>query len=149
MRQFAPLLLVPIALVLVAVGYEQYSITEDVFGDIYHPHGSLGVALLVTGLVIGYSGGIALAQPSWFARLGAQLRASWRSPRRLLIGGFFIGGVGLGLLSVTDAAGGFTVYHPFDFLGLELILVGMVLVIAGAWRLIVRARGRSGGNNAR
>jgi hypothetical protein len=140
MRQFAPLLLIPIAVVLVAVGYEQYSITEDVFGDVYHPQGSLGVALMVTGLVIGYWGAIALAQPSWFARLGTLLRTSWRSPRRLLISGFFVGGLGLGLVSVTDTAGDTVVYHPFDLLGIEVMLIGLGLVIAGVWRIVGRAR---------
>lgn len=148
MRQFAPLLLVPVAVALVAVGYEQYSITEDVFGDTYRPNGSLGLALIVTGLAVGYWSGMALAQPSWFARLGGQLRATWCSPRRLLISGFFIGGSGLGLLSVTDAAGDTVMYHPFDLLGLEVMLVGLGLVLAGGWRLIERARGSSGGTRA-
>src|SRR5437868_9963621 len=141
MRQFAPFLLVPVALALVAIGYDQYSMTEDVFGDVYRPHGSLGVALMFTGLAVGYWAGIALAQPSWFARLGAWLRTSWRSPRRLLISGFFVGGLGLGLLSVTDAAGETLMYHPFDVLGIEVMLLGLGLVIAGAWRLVERARG--------
>jgi len=140
MRQFAPLLLVPVAVALVAIGYDQYSMTEDVFGDVYRPHGSLGVALLVTGLAIGYWAAIALAQPSWFARLGALLRTSWRSPRRLLISGFFVAGLGLGLLSITDLAGDSVMYHPFDVLGIEVMLVGLGLVIGGVWRLVSRAR---------
>jgi hypothetical protein len=148
MREFAPLPLVPIAVVLVAAGYEQYSIAEDVFGDVYHPHGSLGVALMVTGLVVGYGAGIALAQPSWFARLGARLLASWHSPRRLLISGFFVGGLGLGLLSITDSAGDTVLYHPFDFLGIEVMLLGLGLVLAGVWRLVERSRGSSRGDSA-
>jgi hypothetical protein len=140
MRQFAPLLLVPVALALLAVGYEQYSVTEDVFGDTYHPRGSLGLVLIVTGFAIGYWGGIALAQPSWLAGMRAQLSATLRSPRRALMAGVVLGAIGLGLLSVTDEAGGFTVYHPYDWLGLELMLVASVLFNAGAWRLVSRAR---------
>jgi len=94
---------------------------------------------MVTGLAVGYGAGIALAQPSMFARLGARLRASWHSPRRLLISGFFVGGIGLGLLSITDTAGDTVMYHPFDFLGIEVMLLGLGLVIAGAWRLVERA----------
>jgi len=46
MRQFAPLLFVPVAVALVAIGYEQYSVTEDIFGDTFRPSGSLGLALM-------------------------------------------------------------------------------------------------------
>ena len=87
MRQFAPLLLVPVALALLAVGYEQYSVTEDVFGDTFRPNGSLALAMIVTGFAIGYWSAIALAQPSWLAGLRAQVRAALRSPRRALIAG--------------------------------------------------------------
>src|SRR6476646_5960058 len=113
MRQFAPLLLVPVALGLLAVGYEQYSITEDLFGDTYRPNGSLALAMIVTGFAIGYWSAIALAQPSWLAGWRAQLRAALRSPRRALIAGVFVGAIGLALFSVTADAGGFTVYHPY------------------------------------
>ena len=105
MRQFAPLLLVPVALALLAVGYEQYSVTEDSFGDPFHPNGSLALALIVTGFAIGYWSAIALAQPSWLAGLQAQLRAILSSPRRSLIAGVVLGVIGLGLLSVTATAG--------------------------------------------
>src|SRR5207244_10723766 len=97
MRKFAPLLLVPAALALLAVGYEQYSITEDVFGDTFHPNGSLGLAMIVTGFVIGYWSAIALAQPSWLAGWRAQLSATLRSPRRSLIAGVVGGASGLRL----------------------------------------------------
>jgi hypothetical protein len=140
MRQFAPLLLVPVALALLAIGYEQYSITEDVFGDTFRPNGSLALAMIVTGFAIGYWSAIALAQPSWLAGLRTQLRTTLRSPRRSLIAGVVVGAIGLALFSVTDDAGGYTMYHPYDFLGLELILAASGLFIAGAWRLVSRAR---------
>src|SRR6266566_4003974 len=140
MRQFAPLLLVPVALVLLAVGYEQYSITEDVLGDTLHPNGSLGLAMIVTGFALGYWSAIALAQPSWLAGMRAQFSATLRAPRRALIAGVVLGAIGLGLLSVSDEAGGFTAYHPYSWLGLEIVLVASGLFIAGAWRLVSRAR---------
>jgi hypothetical protein len=31
-------------------------------------------------------------------------------------------------------------YHPFDVLGIEVMLVGLGLVIGGVWRLVSRAR---------
>ncbi len=139
MRQFAPLLLLPIAVALVAIGYDQYSVTQDVFGDTFHPRGSLGVALMVTGLALGYWSGLALARPSWGAGLVARARAAFRRPGRLLIAGLFLGGFGIGLVSVTDTAGDTVLYHPFDVLGLEVILVGLGLVLIGAWRLVSRA----------
>jgi len=64
MRQFAPLLLVPVAAVLMAVGYEQYSVTEFLSGGTFRPHGSPGLALMLTGLAIGYAVAIALIRPS-------------------------------------------------------------------------------------
>ena len=139
MRQFAPLLVVPIAVALMVIGYEQYSVTEYLFGDPFRPRGSLGLALMVTGLAIGYWSGIALVQPSWFARLGARLRASWRSPRRLFISGAVLSGIGLGMFSVTDQAGGAMVYHPYDYLGLEIVAVALGFFAAGARRLVSRA----------
>jgi hypothetical protein len=96
--------------------------------------------MIVTGFAIGYWSAIALAQPSWLAGWRAQLSATLRSIRRALIAGVGLGAIGLGLLSVTDEAGGFTAYHPYDFLGFELILVAAGLFIAGAWRLVSRAR---------
>ena len=140
MRQFAPLLLVPVALALLAVGYEQYSVTEDVFGDTYHPNGSLALAMILTGFAIGYWSAIALAAPSWLAGLRAQVRAALRSPRRALIAGVVLGLIGLALLSVTDEAGGFTAYHPYGFLGLEIIVLALGISIARGWQLITRAR---------
>jgi hypothetical protein len=140
MRQFAPLLLVPVALALLAVGYEQYAVTEDVFGDTFHPNGSLGLALMVTGFAIGYWSAIALAQPSWLAGLRAQLRAILSSPRRLLMAGVVLGLIGLGLLSVTAIAGGTVRYRPYGWLGLELLFVALGFFTAGAWRLVARAR---------
>src|SRR5206468_2289529 len=115
MRQFAPLLLVPVALGLLVVGYEQYSVTEDMLGDTFHPNGSLGLAMIVTGFAIGYWSAIALAQPSWLAGWRAQLSATLRSPRRSVISGVVLGVVGLVLLSATATAGDndlYVLYHP-------------------------------------
>jgi hypothetical protein len=140
MRQFAPLLLVPVALALLAVGYEQYSLTEDVFGDAYHPNGSLGLALMVTGFAIGYWSALALAQPSWLAGLRAQLRAILSSPRRSLMAGIVLGVIGLALLSVTATAGGTLLYRPYGWLGLELLFVALGFFTAEAWRLVARTR---------
>ena len=140
MRQFAPLLLVPVALGLLAVGYEQYSITEDVFGDTFRPNGSLALAMIVTGFGIGYWSAIALAQPSWLAGLRTQLRTTLRSPRRTLIAGVVLAAIGLALFSITDDAGGFTMYHPYGFLGLEIVVVALGISIAAGWQLITRAR---------
>jgi len=140
MRQFAPLLLVPVALALLAVGYEQYSVTEDSLGDPFHPNGSLALALIVTGFAIGYWSAIALAQPSWLAGLQAQLRAILSSPRRSLIAGVVLGVIGLGLLSVTATAGT-VLYRPYGWLGLELLFVALGSFTAGAWRLVARAAG--------
>jgi len=140
MRQFAPLLLVPVALGLLAVGYEQYSITEDVFGDTFRPNGSLALAMIVTGFAIGYWSAIALAQPSWLAGLRTQLRTTLRSPRRTLIAGVVPAAIGLALFSITDDAGGFTMYHPYGFLGLEIVVVALGISIAAGWQLITRAR---------
>jgi hypothetical protein len=145
MRQFAPLLLVPVALALVAIGYDEYSMTEDVFGDVYRPHGSLGLALMVTGLVIGYWSGLALARPSWGNGLVTRARSAFQRPGRLIIVGLFLGGFGIGLVSVTDAAGDTVMYHPFDVLGLEVMIVGVGLAIAGVWRLFARPQRGSGG----
>ena len=140
MRQFAPLLLVPVALALLAVGYEQYSVTEDSFGDPYHPNGSLALALIVTGFAIGYWSALALAQPSWLAGLQAQLRAILSSPRRSLMAGIVLGVIGLALLSVSASAGGTVLYRPYGWLGLELLFVALGSFTAGAWRLVARAR---------
>ena len=145
MRQFAPLLLVPVAVALVAIGYEQYSMTEDVFGDVYRPHGSLGLALMVTGLVIGDWAGLVLARPSWGTGLVTRFRPAFQRPGRLIVAGLFIGGFGIGLVSVTDAAGDTVIYHPFDVLGLEVMIVGVGLAIAGVWRLFARPQSGSGG----
>ena len=144
MRQFAPLLLVPAALALLAVGYEQYSVTEDVFGATYHPNGSLALAMIVTGFAIGYWSAIALAAPSWLAGLRAQLHAILRSTRRSLIAGLGVGVIGILVFSVTADAGGFTLYHPYDWLGLELILVASSLFAVGLWRWSLARRGKSG-----
>jgi len=140
MRQFAPLLLVPVALALLAIGYEQYSITEDVYGDTFRPNGSLALAMIVTGFGIGYWSAIALAQPSWRAGLRGQLRTTLRSPRRSLTAGVVVGAIGLALFSVTDEAGGFTAYHPYGFLGLEIVVVALGISIAAGWQLTTRAR---------
>ena len=143
MRQFAPLLLVPLAIALVAIGYDQYSMTEDVFGLVYRPNGSLGLALMVTGLVIGYWAGLMLARPSWGSGIMGRFRAAFRRPGRLIIAGLFVGGFGIGLMSISNTLGtgnSYLVYRPYDFLGLEVILVGLVLVIAGAWRLAGRSQ---------
>lgn len=143
MRQFAPLLLVPVALALLVVGYEQYSITEDVLGDTFHPNGSLALALIVTGFAIGYWSALALAQPSWLAGFRARLRGTLSSPRRSLIIGVVLGVIGLGLLSVTATAGDtvrYKLYHPYEWLGLELMFVALGFFIAGSCRLVARAR---------
>ena len=50
------------------------------------------------------------------------------------------GVIGLALLSVTDEAGGFTAYHPYDFLGLEIVVVALGISIVAGWQLITRAR---------
>jgi hypothetical protein len=140
MRQFAPLLLVPVAVALVAIGYDQYSMTEDVFGDVYRPHGSLGLALMVTGLVIGYWSGLVLARPSWGRGMVARFRTAFSRPGRLIIAGLFCGGFGIGLVSVTDAAGDSVMYHPFDILGLEVAVLGLGLLAVGVWRVVARTR---------
>lgn len=140
MRQFAPLLLVPVAVLLVAIGYDQYSMTQDVLGGVYRPRGSLGLALMLTGLVIGYWGGLSLARPSWGSGLVARFRAAFRTPGRFIIAGLFLGGFGIGLVTITESAGSFTVYHPYDFLGIEIALIGAALMAAGAWRIANRAR---------
>jgi len=140
MRQFAPLLLVPVAAVLMAVGYEQYSVTEYLSGGTFRPNGSPGLALMLTGLAIGYAVAIALIRPSWIVRLLAQLRTALRPPRRLLIAGVVLGAIGILLWSVTAEAGGFTLYHPYDVLGLEILVVGLGISFAGAWQLAARAR---------
>lgn len=70
----------------------------------------------------------------------AQLRTALRPPRRLLIAGVVLGAIGILLWSVTAEAGGFTLYHPYDVLGLEILVVGLGISIAGAWQLAARAR---------
>lgn len=143
MRQFAPLLLVPVAVVLVAIGYDQYSMTQDVLGGVYRPRGSLGLALMLTGLVIGYWGGLSLARPSWGSGLAARFRAAFRTPGRFIIAGLFLGGFGIGLATISatiDTSSTYLVYYPYYFLGLEVALIGAGLLAFGVWRMVARAR---------
>jgi hypothetical protein len=147
LRQFAPLLLVPVAVALVAIGYEQYAVAEDVFGGTWRPNGSLGLALMVTGLVIGYWAGLTLARPSWGAGLITRFRAVFRRPGRLIIAGLFLGGFGIGLISITatvSTGDSYFVYQPYNVLGLEVSAIGVGLAVVGAWRLFSRSRQQTG-----
>ena len=147
MRQFAPLLLVPVAVALVTIGYDQYSMTAVVSGDTWRPYGSLGLALMVTGLVIGYWAGLSLARPSWGRRLVTRLRTAFSRPGRFILAGLFLGGFGLGLLSITDSIDGEGVYHPFDILGLEIAFIGLGLLGIGARRLFSRSQASRAGDS--
>ncbi len=42
---------------------------------------------------------------------------------------------GIVLLTIEDEAGGFVVFHPFDFAGLELLVAAALMLLRGAWRV--------------
>jgi hypothetical protein len=62
----------------------------------------------------------------------------WRwldHPGPLLTVGLSLAVAGAGLLTVVDEAGGFVMFHPYDFAGLELLLLGLLGLARGGWRL--------------
>lgn len=113
-------------------GISLAAVTDDVFGDLWHPHGSLGLALAVTGAALLIAGGwIALASPS-----------VWLRPKRWLDRPVPMLPVGLGaalsgviLLAIVADAGGFVMFHPYGFAGLELLVLGVLALARGGWRV--------------
>ncbi len=45
--------------------------------------------------------------------------------------GFGIGAVAIVLFAITAQVGGWVMYHPYDWLGIELSLVAIALVVRG------------------
>jgi hypothetical protein len=65
-----------------------------------------------------------------------------RRPVLLVLAALSVGAVGTALLAITDVKnGGFTVYHPFDLLGLAIDTVAVVILAIGIWQV---ARGNVG-----
>jgi predicted membrane-bound spermidine synthase len=115
---------------LIGVGFSLAAVTQDVFGDSWHPHGSLALAVIAAGIAVLLSGGwTAVASPSAW-------RGPWRfmdTPGRLgLVGGLLIVAA-IVVFAITDQVGGAIAYSPFDWLGLEMLALAAVVLFRAGW----------------
>ncbi len=114
---------------LLVLGISMAAVTDDVFGEPWHPHGSLGLAIAVTGGALMIAGG-------WLAVASPSARSAWRTidtPGRLgLIGGTLVGAA-IVLFTFTDQVGGAIMYHPYDWLGLEMLAIAALVWLRAGW----------------
>ncbi len=123
------LLLAAVGLSLAVAGGYLMTVIEDVFGDEYRRYGSLGLALLALGLVVAIPSAVAVGWPNLSAAVGDTVRRRLDTPGRLLLIAVGLGAVAAMLLGITAQAGGFVLYHPYDFPAIGLGLLAVVLVV--------------------
>ncbi len=116
----------------IVAGISLAAVTDEGFGDLWHPHGSLGLAVATTGAALVVIGGWVAVAPT----------SAWRRPWRwldrtapMVSVGLALALSGLILWTFVEEAGGFVMYYPYDFTGLELLVLGLLGLARGGWRL--------------
>jgi hypothetical protein len=119
---------------LAVLGISLAVVTEDVYGEVWHPHGSLGLAVIVTGIALLLAGGwIALAPPSAWLR-------PWQTvdtPGRLALTGGVLVMAAFAAFAVTAQVGGAIAYSPYDWLGLEMLGLATLMLLRALWWVAV------------